>query len=148
MFFIGKRNIKSEKLVEVTFNCMWEGIKKVKPGNTLGDIGNAIQEYAESFGYSVVRDFCGHGVGRVFHAPPNVLHYGVRGSGPLIEEGMIFTIEPMVNLGKPDSKILKDNWTTVTRDKSLSAQFEHSIGVTADGYEIFTLSPEKKFLQL
>ena len=148
MYIAGKGNRKSIRLIEATHQALLLGIEEVKPGNTFGDIGAAIQEYVESLKMSVVRDFCGHGVGRVFHAPPNVLHYGVRGSGPLIEEGMIFTIEPMVNLGKPDSKILKDNWTTVTRDKSLSAQFEHSIGVTADGYEIFTLSPEKKFLQL
>ena len=144
MFFIGKRNIKSEKLVEVTFNCMWEGIKKVKPGNTLGDIGNAIQEYAESFGYSVVRDFCGHGIGKVFHCAPNVLHYGEKGQGMQLKEGMIFTIEPMINIGKKDIKILGDGWTAVTRDKKLSAQYEHTVGVTKNGYEVFTLSKNEK----
>ena len=144
MFFIGKRNIKSEKLVEVTFNSMWEGIKKVKPGNTLGDIGNAIQKYAENFGYSVVRDFCGHGIGKVFHCAPNILHYGEKGQGMLLKEGMIFTIEPMINIGKKDIKILADGWTAVTRDKKLSAQYEHTVGVTKNGYEVFTLSEREK----
>ena len=144
MFFIGKRNIKSEKLVEVTFNSMWEGIKKVKPGNTLGDIGSAIQKYAENFGYSVVRDFCGHGIGKVFHCAPNILHYGEEGQGMLLKEGMIFTIEPMINIGKKDIKILADGWTAVTRDKKLSAQFEHTVGVTKNGYEVFTLSKKEK----
>ena len=144
MFFIGKRNIKSEKLVEVTFNSMWEGIKKVKPGNTLGDIGHSIQTYAEKYGYSVVRDFCGHGIGKVFHCAPNILHYGETGQGMKLREGMIFTIEPMINLGKSDIKILNDGWTAVTRDKKLSAQFEHTIGVTENGYEVFTLSEKEK----
>ena len=144
MFFIGKRNIKSEKLVEVTFNSMWEGIKKVKPGNTLGDIGNAIQKYAENFGYSVVRDFCGHGIGKVFHCAPNILHYGEEGQGMLLKEGMIFTIEPMINIGKKDIKILADGWTAVTRDKKLSAQYEHTVGVTKNGCEVFTLSEKEK----
>ena len=140
MFFIGKRNIKSEKLVEVTYNSMWEGIKKVKPGNTLGDIGNAIQEYAENFGYSVVRDFCGHGIGKVFHCAPNILHYGEKGKGMQLKEGMIFTIEPMINAGAKDIKLLSDGWTIVTRDKELSAQFEHTVGITKDGCDIFTIS--------
>ena len=140
MFFVGKKNIKSEKLVDVTFKSMWKGIKKVKPGNTLGDIGNAIQEYAENFGYSVVRDFCGHGIGKVFHSAPNILHYGEKGTGEKIKTGMIFTIEPMINLGNYETKILNDGWTAVTKDKSLSAQFEHTVGITKDGYEIFTRS--------
>ena len=144
MFFIGKKNIKSEKLVEVTFNSMWEGIKKVKPGNTLGDIGNAIQKYAESFGYSIVRDFCGHGIGKVFHCAPNILHYGEKGQGMQLKEGMIFTIEPMINIGKKDIKILADGWTAVTKDKKLSAQYEHTVGVTKNGYEVFTLSEKEK----
>ena len=144
MFFIGKKNVKAQKLVEVTYKSMWEGIKRVKPGNTLGDIGNAIQKYAEKFGYSVVRDFCGHGIGKLFHTAPNILHYGDAGKGMKLEKGMIFTIEPMINLGKKDIKILNDGWTAVTRDKKLSAQFEHTLGVTDEGYEIFTLSEEEK----
>lgn len=141
MFVAGKMNRKAERLVQVTHDALMVGIEAVKPGNTFGDIGNAIQSYVERHRMSVVRDFCGHGLGRVFHAPPNVLHYGRKGSGPVLEEGMFFTIEPMVNLGRPETKILADDWTAVTRDKSLSAQFEHSIGVTSDGFEIFTLSP-------
>ena len=116
----------------------------MKPGNTLGDIGNAIQKYAESYGYSVVRDFCGHGIGQVFHTAPNILHYGEIGQGMMLRKGMIFTIEPMINLGKKDIKILDDGWTAVTRDKKLSAQFEHTIGVTDDGYEVFTISEKEK----
>ena len=126
---------------DITADC----IAAVKPGKTFGDIGHAIQTYVEANRMSVVRDFCGHGLGRVFHSPPNVLHYGREGTGPRIEEGMFFTIEPMVNLGRPETKVLSDEWTAVTRDKSLSAQFEHAIGVTKDGAEIFTLSPENKF---
>jgi methionyl aminopeptidase len=120
---------------------MMRGISVVKPGATLGDIGHAIQSYAESERCSVVREFCGHGVGLVFHDMPNILHYGRKGEGAALREGMFFTIEPMINLGKPGVKILGDGWTAVTRDRSLSAQFEHSIGVTADGVEIFTKSP-------
>ena len=145
MYVAGKLGRKAERLIQVTHDSLMKGIEAVKPGNTFGDIGHAIQTYVESNRMSVVRDFCGHGLGRVFHAPPNVLHYGRAGTGPVLEEGMIFTIEPMVNLGRPETKVLKDDWTAVTRDKSLSAQFEHSIGVTADGYEIFTLSPAGKF---
>jgi len=119
------------------------GIEQVKPGNTIGDIGHAIQEHAESRGFSVVRDFCGHGVGRVFHGEPNIPHYGKKGEGIVLKEGMFFTIEPMINAGKYEAIISKiDNWTVTTRDKSLSAQFEHSLGVTEDGCEIFTLSPK------
>ncbi len=144
MFFIGKKKIKSQRLVETTYNSMWEGIKKVKPGNTLGDIGNAIQKYAESKGYSVVRDFCGHGIGKIFHCAPNILHYGHIGEGMKLQKGMFFTIEPMINVGKKDIKILDDGWTAVTRDKTLSAQYEHTIGVTENGYEVFTLSKKEK----
>ncbi|AGT07667.1 type I methionyl aminopeptidase [Paracoccus aminophilus] len=141
MYVAGKANRKAERLIKVTHDSLMKGIEAVRPGATFGDIGHAIQSYAEGFGMSVVRDFCGHGLGRTFHAPPNVLHYGRSGKGPVIEEGMFFTIEPMINLGRPETKVLADDWTAVTRDKSLSAQFEHSIGVTADGCEIFTLSP-------
>ena len=140
MFTIGKESIKSKKLLEVTYQSMWEGIKKVKPGNTLGDIGYAIQNYAESYGYSVVKDFCGHGIGQAFHCAPNVLHYGKLGQGMKLKEGMFFTIEPMINIGKADIKILDDGWTAVTKDKKLSAQYEHTIGVTEDGFEVFTIS--------
>jgi len=121
------------------------GIDQVKPGNTFGDIGAAIQRFVEAKGFSVVRDFCGHGLGRVFHSAPNVLHYGKFGTGAVLEPGMFFTIEPMVNVGRPETKILADNWTAITRDKTLSAQFEHSVAVTDDGVEIFTLSPTDKY---
>ena len=145
MYVAGKLPRKAERLIQVTHDALMLGIEAVKPGNTFGDIGHAIQAYVESHRMSVVRDFCGHGLGRVFHAPPNVLHYGRRGTGPVLEEGMFFTIEPMVNLGRPETKTLSDDWTAVTRDKSLSAQFEHSIGVTSDGADIFTLSPAGLF---
>lgn len=145
MYVAGKLNRKSERLIQVTHDSLMKGIEAVKPGNTFGDIGFAIQSYVEAQRMSVVRDFCGHGLGRVFHSPPNVLHYGRPGTGAVLEEGMFFTIEPMVNLGRPETKVLADDWTAVTRDKSLSAQFEHSIGVTKDGCEIFTLSPAGKF---
>jgi methionyl aminopeptidase len=145
MYLAGKLPRKAERLIEVTHDALMKGIEAVRPGNTFGDIGAAIQTYVEAQRMSVVRDFCGHGLGRVFHAPPNVLHYGRAGSGPVLEEGMFFTIEPMVNLGRPETKVLADDWTAVTRDKSLSAQFEHSVGVTATGVEIFTLSPAGKF---
>ncbi|PSL21249.1 type I methionyl aminopeptidase [Shimia abyssi] len=145
MYVAGKLPRKAERLIQVTHDSLMLGIEAVKPGNTFGDIGNAIQSYVESQRMSVVRDFCGHGLGRVFHAPPNVLHYGRPGTGARLEEGMFFTIEPMVNLGRPETKVLADDWTAVTRDKSLSAQFEHSIGVTSDGCEIFTKSPTGKF---
>ncbi len=141
MFVAGKLPRKAERLIQVTHDALFKGIEMVKPGNTFGDIGHAIQTYVESQRMSVVRDFCGHGLGRVFHAPPNVLHYGRPGTGAVLEEGMFFTIEPMVNLGRPETKTLADDWTAVTRDKSLSAQFEHSVGVTSDGVDIFTLSP-------
>lgn len=145
MYVAGRLNRKAERLIQVTHDALMLGIDQVKPGNTFGDIGAAIQAYVEAQRMSVVRDFCGHGLGRVFHSAPNVLHYGRWGAGPVLEEGMFFTIEPMVNLGRPDTKVLGDDWTAVTKDKSLSAQFEHSIGVTADGAEIFTLSPTGKF---
>ena len=145
MYVAGKLSRKAERLIQVTHDALMIGIEQVKPGNTFGDIGFAIQSFVEGHRMSVVRDFCGHGLGRVFHAPPNVLHYGREGTGPVLEEGMFFTIEPMVNLGRPETKVLADDWTAVTRDKSLSAQFEHSVGVTADGVEIFTLSPSGKF---
>lgn len=145
MYVAGKLPRKAERLVQVTHDALMKGIEMVKPGNTFGDIGHAIQAYVEAHRMSVVRDFCGHGLGRVFHAPPNVLHYGRPGTGAVLEEGMFFTIEPMVNLGRPETKTLADDWTAVTRDKSLSAQFEHSVGVTADGVDIFTLSPGGKF---
>jgi len=145
MYVAGTLSRKAERLIQVTHDALMKGIEAVRPGKTFGDIGHAIQTYVESHRMSVVRDFCGHGLGRVFHAPPNVLHYGRAGSGPILEEGMFFTIEPMVNLGRPETKILADDWTAVTRDKSLSAQFEHSVGVTATGCEIFTLSPAGRF---
>lgn len=145
MYVAGSLSRKAERLIEVTHDALMKGIEAVKPGNTFGDIGHAIQSYVEANRMSVVRDFCGHGLGRVFHAPPNVLHYGRPGREAVLEEGMFFTIEPMVNLGRPETKVLADDWTAVTRDKSLSAQFEHSVGVTADGVDIFTQSPAGRF---
>ena len=145
MYVAGNLSRKAERLIQVTHDALMMGIEAAKPGNTFGDIGYAIQVYAETQRMSVVRDFCGHGLGRVFHAPPNVLHYGRSGTGSVLEEGMFFTIEPMINLGRPETKVLADDWTAVTRDKSLSAQFEHSIGITANGCEIFTLSPSGKY---
>ena len=142
MFCVGKTGIKAMRLVETTFEAMWRGIEEVKPGATLGDIGYAIQNFAEKKGYSVVRDFCGHGIGRVFHDSPSVLHYGNKREGIILKEGMFFTIEPMINVGRYDVKILSDGWTAVTKDKSLSAQFEHTLSVTSSGYEVFTLSPK------
>ncbi len=142
MFYVGKPSIKAKRLVEVTYEAMMRGIEVVKPGATLGDIGFAIQSFAEKKRFSVVRDFCGHGLGRIFHEAPSVLHYGRPGTGTRLREGMFFTIEPMINAGRLDVKILKDGWTAVTNDRSLSAQFEHSLAVTADGYEIFTKSPK------
>jgi methionyl aminopeptidase len=128
--------------MDVTYDALMRGIEVVRPGATLGDLGHAIQVLVEEQRFSVVRDFCGHGLGRVFHAPPSVMHFGRPGEGAVIQEGMFFTIEPMVNAGRWDVKILSDGWTAVTKDRSLSAQFEHTIGVTADGCEIFTLSPK------
>ena len=145
MYVAGNLPRKAERLIQVTHDALMKGIEAAKPGNTFGDIGHAIQTHVEAARMSVVRDFCGHGLGRVFHAPPNVLHYGRAGTGPRLEEGMFFTIEPMVNLGRAETKVLADDWTAVTRDKSLSAQFEHSVGITATGVEIFTLSPGGRF---
>ena len=141
MFLVGDVPIKARKLVEVTYECLMRGIAAAKPGATLGDVGHAIQSYAESQRYSVVRDFCGHGVGKVFHDAPNIVHVGKPGRGQLLKPGMFFTIEPMINAGRADVKILDDGWTAVTRDRSLSAQFEHSVGITETGCEIFTRSP-------
>jgi methionyl aminopeptidase len=139
MFGIGKIPLKAQKLIDVTYDAMMRGIDVVRPGAYTGDIGHAIQSLAESKGFSVVRDFCGHGLGRVFHTAPEILHYGKPGTGIQLEEGMFFTIEPMINAGQYEVKVLDDGWTAVTRDKSLSAQFEHSLGVTSTGYEIFTV---------
>ena len=142
MFYVGEPSVRARRLVEVTYEAMMRGIETVKPGSTLGDVGHAIQSFAEKNRFSVVRDFCGHGLGRIFHTAPSVLHYGRPGEGVVLREGMFFTIEPMINAGRYDVKVLQDGWTAVTRDRSLSAQFEHSIGVTASGYEIFTGSPK------
>jgi len=141
MYVAGHASTKARLLMDVTYESLMRGIAAVKPGNTLGDIGHAIQSYVEKHRFSVVRDFCGHGVGRKFHAPPNILHFGRPGEGPVLRPGMFFTIEPMVNAGRPEVKVLDDGWTAVTRDRSLSAQFEHMVGVTETGCEIFTLSP-------
>ena len=142
MFFIGKPSIQASRLCAVAHDAMQIGIQMVKPGVQLGDIGHACQSHAEKNRFSVVRDFCGHGLGRIFHTAPSILHYGKPGKGTVLREGMFFTIEPMINAGRFEVKVLEDGWTAVTRDKSLSAQFEHSIAVTAEGYEIFTLSPK------
>jgi methionyl aminopeptidase len=141
-FFVGDVSTKIKRLTQVTYDAMMRGIEVVRPGIKTGDIGHAVQTYAESFGYSVVREYCGHGLGKIFHTAPNILHFGKPGTGTLIEEGMFFTVEPMINIGKAATILSKhDGWTVTTRDKSLSAQFEHSIGVTANGFEIFTASP-------
>ncbi|MEM1381235.1 MAG: type I methionyl aminopeptidase [Pseudomonadota bacterium] len=151
MFTVGTPKVKAQRLIDVTYEALWKGIEVVKPGANLRDIGRAIQNHAEDAGFSVVRDFCGHGLGQVFHCPPNVVHYesykdrdGFIHRAPDITliEGMFFTIEPMINAGRPDAKMLRDGWTAVTRDRSLSAQFEHALGVTKDGYEVFTRSPK------
>jgi len=138
MFAIGKIPLKAQRLIDATYEAMMRGIEVVRPGAYTGDIGHAIQSYVEPKGFSVVRDFCGHGLGKTFHAAPEILHYGRSHTGIELQEGMFFTIEPMINAGKFEVKVLDDGWTAVTRDKSLSAQFEHSLGVTATGYEIFT----------
>ena len=150
MYWVGdKISVKAKRLTEVTYDSMMKGIEAVKPGATLGDIGHAIQEYAEGHRFSVVRDFCGHGLGRTFHAPPSIMHFGTPGAGTVLEAGMFFTIEPMINAGDYGTKVIArnkdgslDGWTAVTRDRSLSAQFEHTLAVTDDGFEIFTLSPK------
>ena len=141
MYFAGEVGRKAERLCAVTYESMMKGIEAARPGATTGDIGHAIQTHAEASRYSVVRDFCGHGVGRVFHDAPNILHYGEPGTGVRLAEGMFFTVEPMINHGKWQIRMLQDGWTAVTKDRSLSAQFEHTVGVTADGVEIFTRSP-------
>ncbi len=140
MYVAGNPNKKNYNLLKTTYECLQIGIEKAKPGNYLGDIGYAIQNYAENKKYSVVRDFCGHGIGKVFHSPPSVLHFGNKGEGPKLQPGMFFTIEPMLNIGNWEVKILNDGWTAVTKDKSFSSQFEHTIGITENGNEIFTLS--------
>ncbi|HHR6128691.1 type I methionyl aminopeptidase [Providencia sp. JGM181] len=144
MYVMPEASPLARKLVKDTYNAMWEGIKQVKPGATLGDIGSAIQHHAESNGYSVVREYCGHGIGRKMHEDPQVLHYGTRGRGVVLKEGMTFTIEPMINQGGMKIKTKKDGWTVVTRDKKLSAQSEHTILVTKDGYEVLTLRDEER----
>ncbi len=141
MYLVGDVPRRAQRLVEVTFEAMMRGIQAIRPGGTTGDIGAAIQDFAEAERCSVVRDFCGHGLGRLFHDEPNILHYGRRGDGVPLKPGMFFTVEPMINLGRPHVKVLGDGWTAVTRDRSLSAQFEHTVGVTETGVEIFTLSP-------
>ncbi len=140
-YLVGNVPIKAKRLVEVTYESMMRGIEQAKPGNRLGDVAHAIQSFAEKHRYGVVRDFCGHGIGRLFHDAPEVVHAGRPGTGPELRPGMFFTIEPMINIGRPDVKVLEDGWTAVTRDKTLSAQFEHSIGITETGCEIFTKSP-------
>ena len=145
MYGVGEVSTRARRLVDVTYEGMARGLAAIKPGATFGDIGAAIQKYVEAQRCSVVRDFCGHGLGKVFHDSPNVLHFGRAGEGPILREGMFFTVEPMVNLGRPQVKVLSDGWTAVTRDKSLSAQCEHSCGVTRDGIEIFTASPAGLF---
>ena len=143
-YMIGEVSPLAKRLVDKTNEAMWEGIRVVKPGATLGDIGNAIQRHAEKNGYSIVREYCGHGIGREMHEDPQVLHYGQKGKGMTLQEGMTFTIEPMVNQGKAKVKVKKDGWTVVTSDKKLSAQWEHTIAVTADGYEVLTLRDEER----
>ena len=142
MYAAGMPSTRARNLLDITYEALLRGIAVVKPGKTLGDVGYAIQTFVEGHRFSVVRDFCGHGIGRRFHEPPNVLHYGKPGDGPVLRPGLFFTIEPMVNAGRPEVKVLDDGWTAVTRDRSLSAQFEHMIGVTETGHEIFTLSPK------
>jgi len=140
MFYVGPPSIQARRLVDLTYDCMWRGIRAIKPGNTLGDIGHAIQSHAERNGCSIVREFCGHGIGRKFHEDPQILHYGSPGMGLRLEAGMIFTVEPMINAGRPDIRQMADGWTIVTKDHSLSAQWEHTVLVTADGHEVLTLS--------
>ncbi len=141
MYLVGDVSIKARKLVDVTYECLMLGLEQAKPGNHLGDISHAIQTHAEKHRYGIVRDFCGHGLGRLFHDSPEVVHAGRPGTGPELRPGMFFTVEPMINIGRADCKLLDDGWTAVTRDRSLSAQFEHSIGITETGHEVFTTSP-------
>lgn len=143
MYLIGEVLPLAKRLVDKTYEAMWEGIRAVKPGATLGDVGHAIQSYAEQQGYSVVREYCGHGIGREMHEEPQVLHYGHQGKGLVLQEGMTFTIEPMINQGKAKVKVKKDGWTVITNDKKLSAQWEHTIAVTSDGYEVLTLRDDE-----
>lgn len=143
MFVIGKPSILAERLIQITQECLYQAIRLVQPGAHLGDIGAVIQEHAEKNRFSVVREYCGHGIGKIFHEPPNVLHYGKRGTGLMLEPGMIFTIEPMINAGKKEVKLLPDNWTVVTKDHSLSAQWEHTILVTETGYDVLTRRSEE-----
>ena len=145
MFLVGKPSKRAQRLVQTTYDCMKIGIDMVKPGVQLGDIGHAIQKHAEAFNYSVVREYCGHGIGREFHEDPQILHYGQKGTGLILEEGMTFTIEPMINAGKRHVKLLPDDWTVVTKDRNLSAQWEHTILVTQDGHEVLTKRPEEEF---
>lgn len=142
MYYVGSPSVKAKRLVETTYETMMAGIRSAKPNATLGDIGHAMETTAQAKGYSVVEDYCGHGIGRVYHSAPNVLNYGTPGEGLKLVPGLVFTVEPMVNIGGPETKGLSDGWTVVTKDKTLSAQFEHTIGITPDGYEIFTLSPK------
>ena len=141
MYVAGQPGVKARVLMDVTYESLMRGVAAVRPGVSLGEVGHVIQSYVEGNRFSVVRDFCGHGIGRRFHEAPNVLHYGKPGDGPVLRQGMVFTIEPMVNAGRPEVKVLDDGWTAVTRDRSLSAQFEHMVGVTEEGCEIFTTSP-------
>jgi methionyl aminopeptidase len=141
MFFVGEPSILAQRLGNITFECMWLGISKIKPGAHLGDIGHVIQQHAEKAGYSVVREFCGHGIGTIFHEDPQILHYGRPGTLEQIVEGMIFTVEPMINAGRREIKEMRDGWTIKTKDRSLSAQWEHTVLVTASGYEVLTVSP-------
>ena len=141
MYVAGQPSTKAAKLMDVTYEAMMRGVAAVRPGATLGDLGHAIQAFVEGNRFSVVRDFCGHGIGRRFHEAPNILHFGRAGEGPVLRPGMFFTVEPMVNAGRPEVKVLDDGWTAVTRDRSLSAQFEHMVGVTEAGVEVFTISP-------
>jgi len=143
MFFVGEPSVLAQRLVDVTRECMMKGIEMVRPGVRLGDIGHAIQQHAESHRFSVVREYCGHGIGKVFHEEPQVLHYGKPGTGMVLEEGMVFTIEPMINAGKPQTKLLPDGWTVVTKDHKLSAQWEHTIAVTRDGFDVLTRRREE-----
>ena len=140
MFFVDDVSVKSKKLVSITYDSMMKGISVIKNEIHLGDIGEAIQTYVEKRGFSVVKDYCGHGIGKLFHEPPNILHYGKKGEGVKLKTGMVFTVEPMINVGTYNTKLLNDGWTAVTKDKSLSAQFEHTVGVTETGFEIFTKS--------
>ena len=145
MFSVGKTSEWAERLCRVTQECLYKGIEIVRPGTRLGDIGEVIQKHAESNGYSVVREYCGHGIGTVFHEEPQILHYGKAGTGLVLQEGMTFTIEPMINLGKKETRLLGDGWTAITKDRKLTAQWEHTLVVTADGYEIFTLRNDETF---